>query len=455
MNDADPPKLVLKWFIPADLIGEGRSAVLGHPVMFYIVHITALLSMFASMFGAAGVIAHIYRVRLPGPLCRLTGGLFEPWGTPAPSTAAKPKRLEFAARFAMYLAVADGCWSLSHTIDHSYLLINRVFPSEEAGLILGTMMWIGFGYHQLMHACLSFITWLRVCRETKLDFGRFDWKLHSLCLGIVVAGAPILYYFRGFGLGGYWCVNDNRTVAGTVLTFMVTLVCATNALATTVCNSVVAKRLNEVSAATSAKPATKAPPLTGVLARIINSRVMDSTTALKRGSVVSTSSATDSVSRRDSSMTGCTTAPSSTIPRGGDTMKRGSRSEVGTGSGSGNATGSGSGNDSSSPAAAAGSAGPSPSPSAPSSPGPSRKHASKGEKRSLVASLCLNNLIRTASFVYIPLTIAAVGVTTAQVLHLVDPLSCLFAGVFSTAAGWINAYAYFQNERLKLSMRSS
>ncbi|KAI9179850.1 hypothetical protein H9P43_005181 [Blastocladiella emersonii ATCC 22665] len=421
------------------MVGEGKSAVLGHPVMFHAVHIAALLSIAASVIGSLGVIAHINRVTLPAPLSQRTGGLFAAWG----SAPQKPKRLEFAARFAMYLAVVDAVWSTSHAIDHGLLLFTRVLPSETTGVFLGMVVWVLFGYHQMMHACLSLFTWLRVCREVKLDLGRLDWKLHALCFGSIAATTPIIYFINGFGIGGFWCINNIKTDGGTVLLFMATTVSAINAVATHLCNRIIAERLKEVSDATSARPAAKAPPLTGFLARIIKSRVMDSSAALKRNSFVSNSSATDAAPRRDSSMTGYTTAPS-TMPRGG-----GGRGDVGAGSGDG----SGSGHDGSAPGAAGstGSAGAAPAP-----PSPSNKKASKGERRSLVASLCLNNLIRTASLVYIPLTFVAVIITaTQQLFHVIEPVSAMFCGVFTTATGFINAYAYFQNERLKLSMRSS
>ncbi|ORZ33654.1 hypothetical protein BCR44DRAFT_1437882 [Catenaria anguillulae PL171] len=74
-------------------------------------------------------------------------------------------------------------------------------------------------------------------------------------------------------------------------------------------------------------------------------------------------------------------------------------------------------------------------------------------KRWWVASQCLNNLIRAAVVVYVPLAIASYIVATLHVLGYVEPVSAWSVAVMANSTGFANAYAYFSNEVLKARLR--
>ncbi|ORZ33657.1 hypothetical protein BCR44DRAFT_1437885 [Catenaria anguillulae PL171] len=75
------------------------------------------------------------------------------------------------------------------------------------------------------------------------------------------------------------------------------------------------------------------------------------------------------------------------------------------------------------------------------------------EQRALVASQCLTTLIRTASLVYIPLSISLFAVAVFQAAGYIEPLSSLAVVITANVSGFANSWAYMKNSMLKQSVK--
>jgi hypothetical protein len=56
----------------------------------------------------------------------------------------------------------------------------------------------------MMHAGLATYIYLKVVRIKSLKLGKGEWKLHSLCILVVVGSIAVFLPLRSFGSTGYW-----------------------------------------------------------------------------------------------------------------------------------------------------------------------------------------------------------------------------------------------------------
>ncbi|KAI9183833.1 hypothetical protein H9P43_002885 [Blastocladiella emersonii ATCC 22665] len=403
--------------------------MLGNVPMFYAIHLSAVLNGFASIVGCIAVLVHASSVPLPAFLARRSGGLFQA------ADGNRARRRDFSARFAVYLACADLIWHTSHIIDHTLLLVRQTYPPMHIAVGLGANLIFWFGYAQVLHLALSAYSYLKICRNINIRFGRHDWRLHAAAFGTVIFLTGILLIFDGFGLFAYWCLGNSGTIAGLMTAPMAFMTASSNALCTTLGHRAIQAKIDETAHATGgsrSKPAASPTPSHRGIVQSASFRD-DSDSASQR----STPGASPLMPRRP-----IKTAPAAMLeakatkdaadsvgttsltsgPASGTTST--SFSESGTGTGTGTATSGGGG-------------------------------GSSKSQRSNVATQCLNVLVRTASLTYIPLAVGAFAVTIECFLGVVEPISCLVVATMTNCAGWANAYAYFVNERLKLTLRKT
>ncbi|ORZ31721.1 hypothetical protein BCR44DRAFT_1441786 [Catenaria anguillulae PL171] len=254
------------------------------------------------------------------------------------------------------------------------------------------LLWFFFGYHQLMHCSLSFYTYLRVVKSFRIELGAFDWRLQAFCFGGVGALIPVFWYIDGFGSTGYWCLAKAGTVGGGVVAMVVTGVSLLNAIGTTGSNFLIATKLEQVM-------------------RSVEMQQEQRTNAARAGVAV---------------LRKVIVGPKQPSGSGG-----GQHSSSNGGGGGGSV-----------------------SPNASATDG-SWQNAVRisNEQRSLIASQCLVTLIRTASFVYIPLAISLFTSSMFMIKGYVEPASCLFVVFTANVSGFFNARAYFTNEALKMTIR--
>ncbi|KAI9183842.1 hypothetical protein H9P43_002894 [Blastocladiella emersonii ATCC 22665] len=387
-----------RWLVPASAVKAGQSATFGNDPMFYATHVSACINGIASLLGCIAVLLHVAAVPVPRVVSVWSRGLFHPWGT----DRAAAKRADFSARFAMYLAVADLIWHSSHLIDHAMLLATKQFPDDGLATGLAFNLFVWFGYCQLMHCVLSAYSYLKICRNVHLKFGKHDWKLHVVTFGTVVVLSIVFYLVNGFGSFAYWCLGNSQALGGSMVSFISSMVATTNALATTIGNREIQKKVKKVNLSTqsaSSRPARK------------------SMSKSKASSGRATASAQSSAVSPEASPSGS----KRTILSPNDAV---GSSTVGAGSSSGGG-------------------------------GSSSGHGDpSSNQRSYVAAQCLRTLVRTARLVYIPLAIGSVITALLSFVGIAEPIACFVVATSANCSGWVNAYAYFHNELLKASLRT-
>ncbi|KAI9179846.1 hypothetical protein H9P43_005177 [Blastocladiella emersonii ATCC 22665] len=127
-----------------------------------------------------------------------------------------------------------------------FLLIHWVVIAINAASVLVAFL-IFSGWHILDHLLL--VTYARFPRRTmtfpialvqaiefgkRIPLGRYDWKLHAFCIAYLVVCVSITLAMDGFGVSGYSCLWNIKTLGGTVSLFFGVALSITNAMITIV-----------------------------------------------------------------------------------------------------------------------------------------------------------------------------------------------------------------------------
>ena len=100
-------------------------------------------------------------------------------------------------RFVVYLALCDGLFNISHSLDHLHILItrNHVYPKQLCKFY-GFMLAEFITSQNLLVNVISINAFVLIYFRRNLDFGRYDYKLL-----LWVFGAPCLAAFAALGMG--------------------------------------------------------------------------------------------------------------------------------------------------------------------------------------------------------------------------------------------------------------
>ena len=145
---------------------------------FYIVHCTALVSLAISFFTSAYIL----------------------WD----AIVVNKRYSKIGHRFPIYLSVFDMCWSTFHSLDHYVILVPQYYPTHPLTDILGASLQIFLVAPATMVAIISASVYMNMFKQWKIDFGRYDWKLFALCLGIPIVMVIIGLPLGVFGPSGYF-----------------------------------------------------------------------------------------------------------------------------------------------------------------------------------------------------------------------------------------------------------
>ena len=157
--------------------------VFGYPgSTFYGIHITAIISLCLSICASVAVIIYFF----------LSSQQKNVWRRP------------IGERLVLYLALSDLTQSISHLLDHGYMLAVNDHPPDRfctafAGLLI---------YPITVQMMIVLFTAVNLCvlvvKEVKLNLGRYDWRLMLYALGVpaVVVGVGLAFGF--WGPGGAW-----------------------------------------------------------------------------------------------------------------------------------------------------------------------------------------------------------------------------------------------------------
>ncbi|XP_035710696.1 uncharacterized protein LOC110854166 [Folsomia candida] len=200
----------ITWFLYAAEIQPGKSAILaGNHLVFYGMHITAIVFILISLVSCVSVIVSV---------CR-----------------NKRDHWDFSDRFPFYLAISDTLWALSNLSgDHIVLLIRPQYPEKRVAALLGINVFLFFGYQQLMNAGLSLFTYMKVVRRVKLRLGSWEWKLHTFVISLLLIQVGIYWCFGAFGSSGYLFLLDINKLSGIILGVNVCISCSIHAVLTLV-----------------------------------------------------------------------------------------------------------------------------------------------------------------------------------------------------------------------------
>lgn len=174
------PEMTTSWS-PHMVKGLAELPVFGYPgPLFYVLHILAVICLSISILTSSAVLFYFLR-----------------------SDVHFFKR-SIGERLVVYLAISDLLFSVSHEMDHSYMLATTDHPPEAAcrtfaffvqGLMLAQAMIV---------SVTSLSTMMLVVFQKKLHLGRCDWRLLSLTIvppiGIGIGGVVLPY----LGQSGMW-----------------------------------------------------------------------------------------------------------------------------------------------------------------------------------------------------------------------------------------------------------
>ncbi|KAJ3116682.1 hypothetical protein HDU96_009033 [Phlyctochytrium bullatum] len=168
----------------------------------YALHGVALLAIGASIIGSSMVIfSTIYRSR---------------YGT-------------IGERFPLYVSIIDFLWSISHSVDHILMIVNKGdSPSHGLCVGLGATLALFLMAQVMLLNIIAVSMFLTVYRGWSLSYGKGDWVLWVLTFGVPLAYTIVGLAFGAFGPDLYWCYLNPSTTAGWVMwsvTFIAAIAC--------------------------------------------------------------------------------------------------------------------------------------------------------------------------------------------------------------------------------------
>ena len=152
----------------------------GSGINFYILHITAIVSLSISIIASLAVFG-ILRPTCPAFWSRTMG-----------------------ERFAVYLALGDLMYSISHFADHAYMLAVVWHPPDDICVVMGFFVSTFVLVQSLMVSFMALNAFILVVKETKISLGKYDWKFLSVCLLVPVGIFAPCAYMRWLGPSGGW-----------------------------------------------------------------------------------------------------------------------------------------------------------------------------------------------------------------------------------------------------------
>ena len=167
-------------FLNGGTIGE--VSLYGYPgPVFYIIHITGIVSLTVSASVSFGVLVHL--------LC------FE--------KKRFPQR-PIAERLVVYLALSDLFWSISHELDHCYMLIITDHPPDLPCSIFGFLLVQFIMAQALIVLFTSLNAFMLVVKGKNIPLGRYDWRLFLVTFIFPLVISTTLASIHYIGRSGAW-----------------------------------------------------------------------------------------------------------------------------------------------------------------------------------------------------------------------------------------------------------
>ena len=153
--------------------------VFGFPgAEFYIIHITALVCLSVSILVSSGVLIYLLAYN---------------------SSGIKFFRRPIGERLTVYLALVDLHFSVTHELDHGYMLAVVDHPPDPVCITMAFFLQTFIVAQAIVVLYTAASAMTLVVLGKKIPLGRYDWHLWALTLGIpiVVGVAGTLVPFLG------------------------------------------------------------------------------------------------------------------------------------------------------------------------------------------------------------------------------------------------------------------
>ena len=107
-------------------------------------------------------------------------------------------------RLVVYLALCDLLFSISHTLDHSYMTAIVGHPPDLACAIMAGFLLEFVTSQLLLVTIIATNAFLMVVKERRIHVGKYDWKLLLGCFGTPALLCVGTYSLRILGPSGAW-----------------------------------------------------------------------------------------------------------------------------------------------------------------------------------------------------------------------------------------------------------
>lgn len=165
-----------------ELMPRATVPVYGLPGnMFYALHITGCVSITISILFSSGVLIYL--------LCPYQYNIWQ---------------RKIGERLVIYLATCDLLWSISHLLDHAYMLALNDHPPRLQCTIFGFLLAMFSMCQAVIITFTGFSAFILVVKEIHINLGRHDWRLLALALGFPLVMACVPLYFNLLGPSGAW-----------------------------------------------------------------------------------------------------------------------------------------------------------------------------------------------------------------------------------------------------------
>ncbi|ELT98200.1 hypothetical protein CAPTEDRAFT_212407 [Capitella teleta] len=172
-------------------MAAGNETPVGLPVFglpgddFYILHGLALCSLGLSIIASTFVLVYL---------------LFFASNKPV-------RRRQIGERLVVYLAIYDLCFSISHSLDHSYMMATLSNPPDYICVPFAFLLHQFTMAQSLLVLFTSVNAMTMVVLNRKLDLGHNDWKLFLITLGVPASAGVVGVSVPYLGPSGSWNVN--------------------------------------------------------------------------------------------------------------------------------------------------------------------------------------------------------------------------------------------------------
>ncbi|ORY49797.1 hypothetical protein BCR33DRAFT_713409 [Rhizoclosmatium globosum] len=131
----------------------------------------------------------------------------------------KTKKYEtLSGRFPMYMAALNFCWSVSHSVDHLWMILEKGdSPPDSACKVLGGLLSVFMMAELFLIDIMALYMLGTVYYGNRFSLGTYDWMLFVLIIGVPICYVIVTGSVGALGHDYYWCLLDISIPAGRIV----------------------------------------------------------------------------------------------------------------------------------------------------------------------------------------------------------------------------------------------